>query len=62
MAEQSEQQAQALVAAITDRDHRWESALARQQAGSRAALGKLRLAVGVTAVALLGLLAWQLLG
>ncbi|CAE1136370.1 hypothetical protein [Xanthomonas euroxanthea] len=62
LAEQSERQAQALVAAIAGSDRRWESALAQQQTDSRAAQGKLRLAVGVTAVALVGLLAWQLLG
>ncbi|MFL0336557.1 hypothetical protein [Stenotrophomonas maltophilia] len=55
-------QAQALAADIAGSDRRWEAALAQQQAHSRAALGTLRLAVGVTAAALLGLLAWQLLG
>ncbi|WP_185752903.1 MULTISPECIES: hypothetical protein [Stenotrophomonas maltophilia group] len=62
LAEQSECQAEALAAAIAGSDRRWEAALAQQQADSRAALGKLRLAAGVTAAALVGLLAWQLLG
>lgn len=61
LAEQSERQEQALAAAIAESERRWEAAMARQQADSQAALGKLRLAVGGTAVAVMGLLAWQLL-